>query len=201
MIGATQHVSTSARYPEAERRRRLPQRRGAIASPWRLRSRSTLRQLCVDSRTPPSMARDFFCPRSLTPIATSAQSRRPRRADRNRCRRSTHPPVFVESGAAPALAFVAPTPLDPRYHRGGQPRCGSADQRRRHLAHVTGAARDRRQHAPRQSAPGTQRIQLVKSWCPASQSQLGCQALAKHLTRLQHRRASFAAEALRYIAT
>ncbi len=36
---------------------------------------STSRQLCFDSRTPSSIARSFFCPRSFTPMTTSAHSR------------------------------------------------------------------------------------------------------------------------------
>jgi hypothetical protein len=31
--------------------------------------------LCFDSRTPSSMARNRFCPRSFTPISTSAHNR------------------------------------------------------------------------------------------------------------------------------
>ena len=47
---------------------------GNIHTPFDLSFSNTSRQLCVDSRSPSSIARNCFCPRSFTPITTSAHS-------------------------------------------------------------------------------------------------------------------------------
>ncbi len=101
------------RRPEAQGAIAHGQARGLQAAA--LQTHNTPRQLCFDSLTPSSMARNRFWPRSLTPITTSVHSRSlsPRDARVHPIDPDIDPAVLRQIGLRPVRVLLLPAAFEP----------------------------------------------------------------------------------------